>query len=152
MSLQRKCSQVYLLFLSSGCTGLRSTPWPTSCSCRQPPASRAPSRPSARGQGGGGRGGGFTKRGEIYRRKGRGHLYFRMLCRWPLPIAKTIIWFRLEQMKTKCKDSECERDIKPHSRDIQRTHTRTHTRSYRNAHTQPHTLDSVRVLYHTSVP
>lgn len=31
-----------------GCTDSRSTPWPTSCSCKPPPASRAPSRPSAR--------------------------------------------------------------------------------------------------------
>lgn len=37
-----------LLFVPSGCTASRSTPWPTSCSCRQPPASRVPSRPSAR--------------------------------------------------------------------------------------------------------
>ncbi|TNN28442.1 hypothetical protein EYF80_061410 [Liparis tanakae] len=34
--------------LSQGCTGSRSTPWPTSCSCKPPPASRAPSRPSAK--------------------------------------------------------------------------------------------------------
>lgn len=36
------------VFVLPGCMGSRSTPWPTSCSCRQPPASRVPSRPSAR--------------------------------------------------------------------------------------------------------
>lgn len=39
------------LFVPPGCTASRSTPWPTSCSCRQPPASRVPSRPSARASG-----------------------------------------------------------------------------------------------------
>lgn len=34
--------------VTPGCTDLRSTPWPTSCSCKPPPASRALSRPSAR--------------------------------------------------------------------------------------------------------
>lgn len=34
--------------VAPGCTDLRSTPWPTSCSCKPLPASRAPSRPSAR--------------------------------------------------------------------------------------------------------
>lgn len=46
--VQKKCLHVSHFLVSPGCMGSRSTPWPTSCSCKQPPASRAPSRPSAR--------------------------------------------------------------------------------------------------------
>lgn len=49
--LERTLTRVCHRLLPPGCTGSRSTPWPTSCSCKRPPASRAPSRPFARASG-----------------------------------------------------------------------------------------------------
>lgn len=104
-SNQKKSSHVCQFLLLIGCMGSRSTPWPTSCSCKLPPASRAQSRPSVRAcrpevekdsQ--------KEKAGKNYHLKG-GDTCILQTFRCPLPTLKTVLfWFRLGQMKTKCKD------------------------------------------------
>lgn len=74
-TLLKKCSLVHYCLLPPGCTGSRSTPWPTSCSCKPPPASRALSRPSARAA----RTGRKTRR-KISRERGRRRE--RIITRW----------------------------------------------------------------------
>lgn len=94
--LERSWPNSVSLLCPPGCMGLRSTPWPTSCSCKPPPASRAPSRPSARME--------MEVEDLLSKREdrrnwnqwGRGHLHAIKHIRCPLPSFWRLYYFGLD--------------------------------------------------------